>query len=166
MQISNDSVNEVDSWEMAKMCPNGCNCGKCPLVNDSHEEMDMESQKISILSLAPNLSSISFIEEPNKSIMYLSITYVIPLRNYGAIIRWNVMNQHGIRGYNIFMDGIQVSSVHSPSRMSAVIENVNMKIPHHFAVSITPASFNEKIPSTYYHNMHAVYLHRPNNFIH
>lgn len=159
MQVSDDDsiADEVDSWEMAKMCPNGCNCGTCPLVD--------EEKRISILSLAPNLSSISFIEEPNKSTSYLSITYVIPLRNYGAIIRWNVMNQRGIQGYKIFMDGVQVSSVHSPSRMSAVIENVNMKIPHHFAVSITP-TISEKIPTTLYHNMHAVYLFKPTNFIH
>lgn len=164
VHLSDDDnmVDEVDSWEMAKMCPNGCNCGKCPLVDENEE---INSRKISILSLAPNLSSISFIDEPNKSASYLSITYVIPLRNYGAIIRWNVINQHGIRGYKIFMDGIQVSSVHSPSRMSAVIENVNMKIPHHFAVSITP-TISEKIPTALYHNMHAVYLYKPNNFIH
>lgn len=163
MQLSDDTLDEVDSWEMAKMCPNGCNCGRCPLVDD--EEGETDSRNYSVISLAPNLSSISFIEESNKATSFLSITYVIPLRNYGAIIRWNVINQHGIRGYKIFMDGIQVSSVHSPSRMSAVIENVNMKIPHHFAVSITP-TVGEKIPSILYHNMHAVYLFKPNNFIH
>lgn len=165
-QISDDEdlVDEVESWEMAKMC----NCGKCPIVTNKEEEkrIQMNSQNISILSLSPNLSSISFIKEPHKITSYLSISYVIPLRNYGAIIRWIAMNQNGIMGYKVFIDGIQVSSVHSPSRMSAVIENVNMKIPHHFAVSITPTSINEKLPATiHYHNMHAVYLYKPNNFI-
>lgn len=156
--------NEDDSWEMAKMCPNDCNCGKCPLSED--EDEDIMSHEISNLSLAPDLSSISLVENFNQSRSYLSIIHVIPLRNYGAIIRWNVVHQHGIRGYKVFMDGTQVSSVHSPSRMSAVIESANMKIPHHFAVSVTPNVNDERMSAILYHNMHAVYLYKPNNFIH
>lgn len=157
LSISDNDDNENDEikdelWEMPKMCPNDCNCGECPLSDGN-----------SSVSLFSNYSTIS-LPETSPSLSYLSISYVMPLRNYGAIIRWNVnVYQHGIRGYKIFIDGRQVSSVHSPSRMSALLESVNMKIPHHFAVSIIAS---EKIPMLLYRNMHAVYVYKPNNFIH
>lgn len=153
--ISDGEENEIESWEMAKMCPNGCNCGSCPLV---------KNEIFSLHSLAPNLSTISLPNNHNQSNSFLSISYVIPLRNYGAIIRWNVVHQRDIRGYKIFMDGSQVSSV-GRGRVSAVIENVNMQTPHHFAVTIIP-NVSEKITPFLYHNMHAVYLYKPNDFIH
>lgn len=154
-----ENSNDTDSWETASMCPNDCNCGNCPMAENEDEEM--KSHEISFLSLMPNFSSISLVDQANQN---LSITRVIPLRNYGVIVRWDVMNHHGIRGYKVFMDGIEVSAVHSPSRMSAVIENVNMKAPHHFAVSVQ--NISEKMPTTPCRNMHAVYLYKPNNFIH
>lgn len=152
-----EEEHEGESWEMAKTCPSDeCNCGKCPLI-----EENSPPNSISDVSLAPSYSTIS---QPEAN--FLSIAYVVPLRNYGAIIRWNVQYQHGVGGYKLFIDGVQVSSVHSPSRMSALVESVNMKIPHHFAVSIIPSASEKKMPKISYRNMHAVYLYKPTNFIH
>lgn len=151
-----EDENEGESYEMARMCPSDdCNCGKCPLT-----DANSSANSISVVSFESNFSTMS-LPEAN----FLSIDYVVPLRNYGAIIRWNVQYQHGVGGYKLFIDGAQVSSVHSPSRMSALVESVNMKIPHHFAVSIIPSA-REKMPKIPYRNMHAVYLYKPTNFIH
>lgn len=142
--------DEGELWMMAETCLNGCE--KCR----THET----KSAINILSLAPSLSTTNSL--PNIR-SYLSIAYVIPLRNFGAIIRWTVNHPYDIRGYKVFVDGAHVSTVHSKSRLSALAENVNMKIPHHFAVSVIPCA--ERIPKTSYRNMHAVYLYKPNEFI-
>jgi hypothetical protein len=150
---SNDDEDENDSWKMAETCLNGCK--KCRKFTT-----DESFPTINIISLTPSLLT-------NRSLpnirSYLSIVYVMPLRNFGAIIRWTANHQYDIRGYKVFVDGAHVSTVHSKSRLSALAEHVNMKIPHHFAVSVIP--FAEKIPKTSHRNMHAVYLYKPNEFI-
>ena len=148
---------------MARTCPNDCNCGQCPLEKEVEEE-GMFSEIMDIPRSPTNLSSISLTNQ-NRSDAFLSIKYVIPLRDYGVIIRWNVLHHLGIRGYKIFIDGMHVASVHSPSRTSALIENVNMRIPHHFSITAVTSNVCEKMPTILYHNTLAVYLYKPNNFI-
>jgi hypothetical protein len=140
-----------ETWETAIEC----NCGNCPIghLQFSHNTSDT--------SLIASISSSSSIDEHcDEWKSFLSITYVGPLRNYGAIIHWNVMHYHGIRGYEIHLDGNRVSLVHSPKRTSAFIENVNMNFPHHFAIAIVP-NVDAKIFELSDRRMQAVYIYHP-----
>ncbi|XP_070507029.1 uncharacterized protein [Chironomus tepperi] len=131
--VTNDrdkTDDESETWFPSRACPNGCNCGKCPI-----DKGIKPSQ--SVMSLVPSNSSTSMTLVPSNSNFFISITDVVPLRNnFGAIIHWSVLHYHGISGYKIFLDGNHVASVYSPSRTVALIDNVNMKFPHHIAVSI------------------------------
>ena len=158
-QNPNDKTDDdPELWYPSRTCPNGCNCGKCPIDNDIQHSQ-------SIMSLVPSNSSTSMTLVPSNSNFFISITDVIPLRNnFGAIIHWSVLHYHGISGYKIFLDGNHAASVYSPTRTVAFIDNVNMKFPHHFAVSIMKnGSVREPFQ---HHSMQAIYLYDPNNFIH
>jgi hypothetical protein len=161
------SEEEPELWQTASMCPNDCNCGSCPIdIKDDITVGSSSNSSSSCMSLMPNVSSISLGEQSKHNNALLSITYVVPLRNYGAIIHWNVMHRHGIRGYKVYLDGNLVSSVHSPTRTSALIDSVNMSYPHHFAVTVVP-NVGEQLPKIFFHrNMQAIHIYRPNHFIH
>jgi hypothetical protein len=148
MMPLNGNEDESESWEMAETCLNGCNkCGKHTILS---EESSIEALTLTTYS-SRDITS------------HLSIDGVIPLQNIGAIIRWTVnYRQHDVRGYKVFVDGVHASTIHSNSRLSALVENVNMNVPHLFAVSTISSNDNKKIPKINYRNIHAVYLWRPN----
>ncbi|KAG5671726.1 hypothetical protein PVAND_001906 [Polypedilum vanderplanki] len=158
VEISSDEETEL--WQTARMCPNGCDCGKCPI------ESTMSSTTSNMSLVHPNVSSIS-LKEQSYNNSFISITHIVPLRNLSsAIIHWDVMHYHGIRGYKVYLDGNLVTSVHSPTRTSALIESVNMSYPHHFAVTIV-LNVDEQLPKMFIHrNMQAIHIYRPRNFIH
>lgn len=159
--ITEVSDDDPEMWFPTRTCPNGCNCGKCPIENGINDVQHSQS----IMSLVPSNSSTSLTIVPSNSNFFISITDVVPLRNnFGAIIHWSVLHYHGISGYKVFLDGHHAASVYSPSRTVAFIDNVNMKFPHHFAVSIIKTgSVREPFQQ---HSMQAIYLYDPNNFIH
>lgn len=121
------SDDESDIWYPSSSCPTeDCNCSKFPSI-----------QKPSEMSLVPSVTSIESMSVVNAASV-ISISSITPLRsNRGVIIHWNVPCYYGISGYKVFVDGVHVTSVYSPMRTAAFIEDVNMEVAHHFAVSVT-----------------------------
>lgn len=157
-EVNDKTDDDPEMWYPTRTCPNGCNCGKCPIDNAVQHTQ-------SIMSLVPSNSSSLMTLVASNSNFFISITDVVPLRNNSsAIIHWSVLHYHGISGYKIFLDGNHVASVYSSTRTVAFIDNVNMEFPHHFAVSIIK---NGSVRETFqHHSMQAIYLYDPNNFIH
>lgn len=159
---------EPEIWFPTRTCPNECNCGKCPIDKGIETAFIMDGQVLSqsVMSLVPSSSSITMTFVQGNPNLFISITDVIPLRNnQSAIIHWSVLHYHGISGYKVFLDGNLVASVFSPTRTVAFIDDVNMKFPHHFAVSIMRG--DSSVRETFQqHSMQAIYFYDPNNFIH
>jgi hypothetical protein len=161
----NDDKSNQDKWEMAQMCPNDCNCGNCPLAQEQLTLMEPRFNSTqSVMSLHTSISSISFASKDMNKHSTLTISHIVRLQNFGAILHWYVTNHDDIRGYKVYLNGSLVTTVHSPLRTSALIESVNMDNPQHFAVSVIPCGGKKKIKTSSI-NMQAVYMYMPKEFV-
>lgn len=66
---------------------------------------------------------------------HFKITKILPVRQNGVIIHWKNLKRYGIRGYKVFVDGHPLSQAHSAHRTSAFIDDIEMSLPHQFAIT-------------------------------
>lgn len=134
-----DQTN-VDTAEVARDCPSHCSYKSCLNQGPScHSDIFIAPKFSSSVSVIHSEISLKALELPAfdpKS--FMTITRIVPLRNHSVIIHWHVKTTHGIRGYQIFLDGNLASSIYSSERTIALIKNVNMSVSHDFSIFIVP----------------------------